>query len=82
MTETLVLLKNLNNKGGIVLSDKTIRTHLGSTKTRLEKIKYSLEEMEYWVKENDLGVMELIKKDIKTHHIIIKRHLEYLSRKF
>jgi len=64
------------------LGNNAKKAHLRAIRRILIDIKGSLDDLDYWIKENEIGVVELVVKDIQKDYRIIKMHLEYLSDKF
>jgi len=58
------------------------KAHLRQINQRFIEIKNNLEELNYWTKENELGVIELVKENIQKNFSIIQKHLKYLSNQF
>ncbi|HAT4350200.1 TPA: hypothetical protein I9146_002958, partial [Clostridium perfringens] len=46
------------------------------------RMKESLDDLDYWQKENESGVVDLVKEHIKEDFKIAKIPLEYLENKF
>lgn len=51
-------------------------------KSRFLKLKEDIDDLDYWQKENEIGVVNLVKEHIKENFEIVKIPLEYLEDKF
>ena len=63
-------------------SNRVNKRKLRAIKSRLLKLKENLDDLDYWQKENENGVVQLVKECINKDFCIAKMHLEYIEDKF
>ena len=64
------------------MNNKVNKRKLKIMKHFFLRMKESLDDLDYWQKENESGVVDLVKEHIKEDFKITKIPLEYLENKF